>query len=107
MNLKFFKQSITIYQEDGTRFNYNEAYFRHNKKTNLIDKGLEKGSAGTILIPTKEDINIRTGDIVIEGNISESFEIRSFSKKYQIFKVISVDDNRKGTLQHYKIGVSE
>ena len=28
-------------------------------------------------------------------------------KKYQLFKVVSVDDNRKGRLQHYKIGVSE
>jgi hypothetical protein len=28
-------------------------------------------------------------------------------KKYQLFKVVSVDDNRKGSLQHYKIGVSE
>jgi len=28
-------------------------------------------------------------------------------KKYQVFKVVSVDDNRKGGLQHYKIGVSE
>jgi hypothetical protein len=27
--------------------------------------------------------------------------------KYQVFKVISVDDNRKGGLPHYKVGVSE
>jgi hypothetical protein len=26
---------------------------------------------------------------------------------YQVFKVVSVDDNRKGGLQHWKIGVAE
>ena len=56
MNKKFFIHQITVYHfnsdETVTRLHFNEVYFRHNKKTNLIDKGLEKGSTGSITIPT-------------------------------------------------------
>lgn len=69
--------------------------------------GFEKGSIGSITIPTTDMITISTNDYVIEGITEEEFDIRNLSKKYQLFKVVSVDDNRKGTLQHYKIGVSE
>lgn len=44
---------------------------------------------------------------MIEGVINDEFDLKSLIKKYQVFKVVSVDDNRKGGLQHYKIGVSE
>lgn len=69
--------------------------------------GLEKGSTGSITIPTTEQLNISTNDYVIEGIIKDEFDERTLLKKYQLFKVVSVDDNRKGGLQHYKIGVSE
>jgi len=42
MNKKFFKDKITIYhfKDDETvmRLPFEAVYFRHNKKTNLIDK---------------------------------------------------------------------
>lgn len=69
--------------------------------------GLEKGSAGSITIPTTEKLDISTNDYVVEGIIEDEFDERTLLKKYQLFKVVSVDDNRKGKLQHYKIGVSE
>lgn len=69
--------------------------------------GLEKGSSGSITIPTTESLNISTNDYVVEGIIEDKFDLRRLSKQYQVFKVVSVDDNRKGNLQHYKIGVSE
>ena len=69
--------------------------------------GLEKGSTGSITIPTTNHLDIFTGDYVIEGIITDEFDLKSLIKKYQVFKVVSVDDNRKGGLQHYKIGVSE
>ena len=69
--------------------------------------GLEKGSTGSITIPTTEQLNIFNGDYVVEGIIDDKFDERTLLKKYQLFKVVSVDDNRKGGLQHYKIGVSE
>ena len=69
--------------------------------------GLEKGSTGSITIPTTDRLDIFKGDYVIEGVINDEFDLKSLIKKYQVFKVVSVDDNRKGGLQHYKIGVSE
>ncbi len=69
--------------------------------------GLEKGSTGSITIPTSESITISTGDYIVEGIVTDEFNERELIRKYQLFKVVSVDDNRKGGLQHYKIGVSE
>ena len=105
-----FIHSITVYHLIGdnvTRLVFKKVYFRHNKKTNLIDKGLEKGSTGLIIIPTTNKLDIFTGDYIIKGIVSDEFNLKSLIKKYQVFKVVSVDDNRKGGLQHYKIGVSE
>lgn len=69
--------------------------------------GLEKGSTGSITIPTTEKLSISTNDYIVEGIVEDEFDERTLMKKYQLFKVVSVDDNRKGGLQHYKIGVSE
>lgn len=113
---KFFKDKITIYHtnddENFTMQHYDgedlpKVYFRHNKKANLVDKGLEKGSTGSITIPTTEKLDISTNDYVIEGIVEDEFDLSKLQEKYQVFKVVSVDDNRKGKLQHYKIGVTE
>lgn len=86
---------------------FDKVYFRHNKKTNLVDKGLQEGSIGSITIPTTEKINISTDDFLVEGIVNDEFDLSKLQEKYQVFKVVSVDDNRKGKLQHYKIGVTE
>lgn len=106
----FFIHNITVYHlnnDIATKLSFKGVYFRHNKKSNLIDKGQEKGSTGSITIPTNETLNISDGDYVIEGIINDEFNLTTLIKKYQVFKVVSVDDNRKGGLPHYKIGVSE
>lgn len=109
--MSFFIHQITVYHtEDEENYEpiyFYEVYFRHNKKTNLVDKGLEEGSTGSITIPTTEKINISTNDYIVEGIIEDKFDLSLLQEKYQVFKVVSVDDNRKGGLQHYKIGVSE
>lgn len=69
--------------------------------------GLEKGSTGSITIPTTEQLDISTDDYAVEGIVEDEFDLLTLQNKYQVFKVVSVDDNRKGRLQHYKIGVSE
>ena len=42
MNKRFFKQQITVYHfeknETVSRMHFDEIYFRHNKKSNQIDK---------------------------------------------------------------------
>lgn len=111
MNDRFFIHQITVYHttddEQFTIQHYDKVYFRHNKKINLIDKGLQEGSTGSITIPTIEKLNISTDDFVVEGIIDDEFDLSILQEKYQVFKVVSVDDNRKGNLQHYKIGVTE
>ena len=111
MNDKFFIHQITVYHttddENFTRKIFDKVYFRHNKKTNKIDKGLQEGSIGSITIPTTEKINISTDDFLVEGIVNDEFDLSKLQEKYQVFKVVSVDDNRKGNLQHYKIGVTE
>lgn len=69
--------------------------------------GLEKGASGSITIPTFNKLNILPEDYIVEGIIEDEFDLRNLLKKHQVFQVVSVDDNRKGNLQHYKIGVSE
>lgn len=111
MNKRFFIHQITVYHfkddESVSKIHFKQVYFRHNKKNNQIDKGVQKVSTGTIYIPTTENIDIKTDDYIIEGVINEEFDFNSLMRKYQIFKVVSVDDNRKGNLQHFKIGVAE
>ena len=69
--------------------------------------GFEMGSTGSITIPTKEKLDISINDYIVEGIVNDKFDLSALQEKYQVFKVVSVDDNRKGSLQHYKIGVSE
>lgn len=111
MNGRFFIHQITVYHTEDdeifTTINFDKVYFRHNKKTNLIDKGLQEGSTGSITIPTTEKLNISKDDYVVEGIVEDEFDLSALQEKYQVFKVVSVDDNRKGGLPHYKIGVNE
>ena len=111
MNDGFFIHQITVYHTEDDeifmRMAFNKVYFRHNKKINLVDKGLQEGSTGSITIPTTDKLNISTNDYVVEGIVEDEFDLSKLQEKYQVFKVVSVDDNRKGGLQHYKIGVSE
>lgn len=111
MNDKFFIHQITVYHttddENFTRKTFDKVYFRHNKKINKVDKGLQEGSTGSITIPTTEKLNITTDDFLVEGIVNDEFDLSKLQEKYQVFKVVSVDDNRKGNLQHYKIGVTE
>lgn len=111
MNKKFFIHQITVYHfkddESVSKIHFKQVYFRHNKKNNQIDKGVQTASTGTIYIPITENIDIKTDDYIIEGVINDEFDFNNLMKKYQVFKVVSVDDNRKGNLQHFEIGVAE
>lgn len=111
MNKRFFIHQITVYHfeddESVSKIHFKEVYFRHNKKINRIDKGVEMASTGSITIPTTKNIDIKEDDYIVEGIINDEFDLLSLQNKYQVFKVVSIDDNRKGNLQHFKIGVAE
>lgn len=98
-------EEVEIQHYDGNKLP--KVYFRHNKKSNVVDKGVENASTGSITIPTTEKLEINDNDIVIEGTVNDEFDLRELERKYQVFRVASVDDNRKGNLQHYKLGVAE
>ena len=92
MSKRFFKDSITLYHfedEDNVSIVHfdaqedNGVYFRHNKKSNLIDKGLSKGSTGSITIPTTDTLDISEDDYVIEGIINDEFDLKNLIKNYQ------------------------
>lgn len=111
MNKKFFIHQITVYHfkddESASITHFKQVYFRHNKKVNQVDKGIQTASTGTIYIPTMKNIDIKTDDYIIEGIVKDKFDLASLMNKYKVFKVVSVDDNRKGGLQHFKIGVAD
>lgn len=111
MNKRFFIHQITVYHFDSdeniSKIHFKKVYFRHDKKLNRIDKGVQMASTGTIYIPTTENVDIKDEDYIVEGIIKDEFDLLALQNKYQVFKVVSVDDNRKGNLQHFKIGVAE
>ncbi|MEG0873037.1 MAG: DUF6751 family protein [Clostridia bacterium] len=126
-----FEDTITLFHStvDGyVKSTIDDVYFEHNKKSNVIDKGIKGASSGCIIIPfdiaTINNNNvsntyidskrykgngwtIEDNDYIIAGKVEEEFDIRVLTKKYQVFKVLSVDDNLKGNLEHLKIGVGE
>jgi hypothetical protein len=69
--------------------------------------GLENGSSGTIYIPTIDELDLSESDIVVEGIIEKEFEQIYRDKNTRKFRIVSIDDNRKGNLQHYKLGVCD
>lgn len=110
MNDRFFKNKITLYHFEGDNVvikHFEKVYFRHDNKDITIGKGEKKGSTGSITIPTIEEIDISTDDYIIEGIVNDEFDYKTLLSNYFVYKVISISDNRKGNLQHYKIGVSE
>lgn len=110
MNKRFFKDEITVYHFDDDKvsiLHFKYVYFRHNKKINQIDKGVQTASTGTIYIPTMNNICIKKDDYIIYGVVNDEYNLLNLKKKYEIFKVISIDDNRKGGLPHFKIGVAD
>ena len=100
------------------RFVIKNVYFRHSIKTQMTADGLVRASSGTITIPLKhaqignlnlnefiEEWNNKKGYIV-NGEV-ENMTYNNLVKNYHLFRIIKVEDNRKGGLQHLKIEVDE
>ena len=76
--------------------NFNGRGYEDNPKA-IIDELLNEDNKLDInWVLTKENKNV-------EKEFSEIYQDNSIMK----YRVVSVDDNRKGNLQHYKLGVSE
>ena len=130
--MSFFIHKITIFHtnddETFTRRHFDNVYFRN---------GFQSGSTGTIVIPTRETLQIKKGDIVYErtkkltvrevhhmrvcdlnkipvcelfGSETELNITMDKLKHDKKYRVISVQDNRKGTnkkMHHYKLEVAD
>ena len=147
MNDRFFKQTITVYneKEDGTyqRTVINKVYIRKSRKTILNTNGEQLAGSCTIVIPTAlaeineelaiksyidtKSINknsailnftlnsrlidnpwtLRDGDYVVDGECKLDFDMTKIRKEHRLFRINSVADNRKGSLQHFKLEVTE
>ena len=125
MNDRFFKQSITIYNqkedESFQRTVIDKVYVRKTRKITINSNGEEVASSASITIPTdiakigdnlaidtyKKYWYLEEGDYIVDGLCDLDFDITKVKKQFDLFQIVSVADNRKGRLQHFKIEVSE
>lgn len=125
MNDRFFKQTITIYNqkedESFQRTTIDKVYIRKVKKIIINSNGEEVAGIATITIPTaiakiednlaldtyRKDWFLKEGDYVVDDKCDLEFDITKIKKQFNLFQIVSVADNRKGNLQHFKIEVSE
>ena len=125
MNDRFFKQTITIYNqkedESFQRTVIDKVYVRKTRKIVINSNGEEVASSASITIPTdiakigdnlaidtyKKYWYLEEGDYIVDGLCDLDFDITKVKKQFDLFQIVSVADNRKGRLQHFKIEVSE
>ena len=47
------------------------------------------------------------GDYIVDGKCDFDFDMTKIKNKHKLFQIVSIADNRKGNLQHFKVEVSE
>ena len=47
------------------------------------------------------------GDYIVDGKCDLEFDMTKIKKEHKLFQIVSIADNRKGNLQHFKVEVSE
>lgn len=47
------------------------------------------------------------GDYIVDGVCDLDFDMTKIKEKYKLFQIVSISDNRKGNLPHFKVEVSE
>lgn len=125
MNSRFFNNTITIYnKKDDDSFQrtvIDKVYVRKTRKIAINSNGEEVASSASITIPTeiakigenlaidtyKKDWALNEGDYIVDGTCDLEFDITKIKKQFDFFQIISMSDNRKGNLQHFKVEVSE
>lgn len=122
--------------QEFDRIVIDNVYFRYAEKTRMTDNSLIRSSGGSITVPleyakindtkalysyrkhtnilnfvldgilTSKTWSIDSKSYAIEGNIPE-MSYKDLVSKYHVFRITSVQDNRKGNLKHIKLEVSE
>lgn len=147
MNDRFFKQSITIYNqkedESFQRTVVDKAYVKKTRKIVINSNGEEVASSASIVVPTKIALinsqialnsyidnksldrnssilnftlnsklidhawTLMEGDYIVDGKCDLDFDMTKIKKEHKLFQIVSIADNRKGNLQHFRVEVSE
>lgn len=125
MNDRFFKDTVTIYNqkedESFQRTVIDKVYVRKTRKIVINSNGEEVAGSASITIPTdiakigdnlaidtyKTEWHLKEGDYIVDGKCDLEFDMTEIKKEHKLFQIISVADNRKGNLQHFKVEVSE
>lgn len=47
------------------------------------------------------------GDYLVDDECNLDFDMLEIKKKHKLFQIVSISDNRKGNLPHFKVEVSE
>ena len=67
--------------EDFESLEFKNVYFRHNINSRSNSKGVEKGSSGSITIPTENKLDIMPDDYVVEGIVNDEFNLQALMQK--------------------------
>lgn len=109
--------SITIYHKSGTdenrletwtRYNYENAWFFGGKGAG-INKGYENANDFNCRLPYEGNDNLNIGnfaigDIVVQGTLDTNIETQQDLEDYQVFNILSINDNNFGNNPHIHIG---
>ena len=109
--------SITVYHksidentrlEKWTRYNYGEVWFFKRNKS-IINKGYDNANVVDIRISYEQNSGLDVskfafGDIVVPGTIDIDITTQSDLKTYDIYNIISINNNNFGNNPHIHIG---
>lgn len=93
--------------EKWIRYNYDNVWWFGGKGSS-INKGYENANDVDVRIPyDKNDIdisNLAIGDIIIKGTLDTDITTQQDLKNYEVYNIISINDNNFGINQHIHLG---
>lgn len=113
--LTLYQKSVTSNTEHWTRVFLGAVHWENRKAANVIASGLLEADSVSVWVPTKgEIIDIKAGDVMVNGEVTDevdasTFTITDLKKKYaDVVVVKSVDRYDFGSLamRHVRIGAS-
>lgn len=107
-----FEDTITIIRirdESYTKEIRRNVNFIHSNSISNEKIGVKNNNSGTVFIPTNKEIELKIGDLIIEGevkeNMSDDKRLSYFQNNYEVYEVNTITKLLNGSLPHYEIGV--
>lgn len=109
--------SLTVYHktydeisrlEKWIRYNYDNVWWFGGRGAG-ISKGYKDANDVEIRIPYDKNTNLniekfKIGDILVQGNLETNISTQQDLKKYEVYNITSINDNRFGNNQHIHLG---